>query len=199
MRQKRKLLITLLVLTVIVGILLFSSMVRVFMQQPDDNASPIMFSENVYVILVFAILLPIFLGVMIKHIIKTHNEYFDEIREQEIEAPKPKAAPEVSIEHSEMPVTFGFAVGASEPENKEEDEEEESPRFYMLDKTDREMSVRKEVEYDTQKDLKELWYVPTNKSGTITIPDGTEKIRKGFFDKVCVFGIGEMIRPSFPA
>ena len=31
------------------------------------------------------------------------------------------------------------------------------------------------------KDLKELWYVPTNKTGTITIPEGTEKIRKGAF------------------
>ncbi len=31
------------------------------------------------------------------------------------------------------------------------------------------------------KDLKELWYVPTNKTGIIQVPDGTEKIRKGAF------------------
>ena len=124
MRQKRKLLITLLVLTVIIGILLFSAIVRVFMQQPDENASPIMFSENVYVILVFAILLPIFLGVMIKHIVKTHNEYFDAIRDQEIETPKAKSAPKVSLEHSEMPVTLGFAAPQGPAEEKKELEDE---------------------------------------------------------------------------
>ena len=81
MKYKRKLLlILLLAVAVIVGILLFASLVRVFMEQPDGEASPIMFSENIYVILVFALLLPIFLIAMIKHIIKTHTSFFDSMR-----------------------------------------------------------------------------------------------------------------------
>ncbi len=31
------------------------------------------------------------------------------------------------------------------------------------------------------KDMKELWYVPTKKTGTIVVPDGVETIRKGAF------------------
>ena len=61
MKQKRKLLVLILVAAVIVGFLLVASLVRVFMEQPGSEASPIMFSENIYVILVFALLLPIFL------------------------------------------------------------------------------------------------------------------------------------------
>ena len=150
MKQKRKLLITLLVVTVIIGILLFSALVRMFMEQPDSSASPIMFSENIYVILVFALLLPIALGVMIKHIIKTHNSYFQRMRETEEPEPENSVLPDVSIV-KDMPL---FAPPTS-PENDTEEEPEE-PRFYMLDRTDREMESREAVEYDEGESLEEI-------------------------------------------
>ena len=141
MKRKKKLLITLLVVSVIIGILLFSALVSLFARQPDGAASPIMFSENVYVILVFALLLPIALGAMIRHIIKTHNSYFERMREQEEPTPENSVLPDISIEKD-------IPLFAPSEQKKDTDEPEEEPRFYMLDKTDREMMGACAVEYD---------------------------------------------------
>ena len=54
-------------------------------------------------------------------------------------------------------VPMGIGQGPAEEKKEEKDEEkEEAPRFYMLDKTDREMSVQREIAYDGEKDLKEI-------------------------------------------
>ena len=151
MKQKRKLLIILLVVTVIVGILLFSALVSMFMEQPDSSASPIMFSENTYVILVFALLLPVALGVMIKHIIKTHNSYFQRMRDKEDPIPENSVLPEVSVV-KDVPLFTPPNSSFKKPE----EEEPEEPRFYMLDKTDREMSARGAVRYDEAESLEEI-------------------------------------------
>ena len=159
MKQKRKLLVLILVAAVIVGFLLFASLVRVFMEQPGSEASPIMFSENIYVILVFALLLPVFLVAMIKHIIKTHSSFFDSMREQEIKPTKARKAPKVSIDRP-APLEFttdysGLGGGASQPPAPEE-EEEEVPRFYMLDKTDKEMSRKAQPDFNSEISLEEI-------------------------------------------
>ena len=149
--RKRGLLILLLVLTVIVGALLFSALISMFMEQPEENSVPIMFSENIYVVLIFAILLPVFLGFMIRHIIKTHTEYFDRMREQEPEIPESGELPTVNITR-EMPL---FAPdGASR--SKDDEEEERAPRFYMLDKTDKDMGAVREIEFDKQAEFDEI-------------------------------------------
>ena len=161
MKYKRKLLlILLLAVAVIVGILLFASLVRVFMEQPDGEASPIMFSENIYVILVFALLLPIFLIAMIKHIIKTHTSFFDSMREQQITVPKARRAPKVSIDRP-APLEFttsysGLGSPAPYGEEHEEDEGEETPRFYMLDKTDREMARMEQPAFNNAVSLEDI-------------------------------------------
>ena len=95
MKQKRKLLIFMLIAAIIVGILLFSALISKFMQMPDDAASPLMFSENTYVILVFALLLPVALIAMIRHIVKTHDSYFHRIRDKEEVIPENTVLPEV--------------------------------------------------------------------------------------------------------
>ena len=161
MKHKRKLLlILLLAVAVIVGILLFASLIRVFMEQPDGEASPIMFSENIYVILVFALLLPIFLIAMIKHIIKTHTSFFDSMREQQITVPKARRAPKVSIDRP-APLEFttsysGLGSPAPYGEEHEEDEGEETPRFYMLDKTDREMARMEQPAFNNAVSLEDI-------------------------------------------
>ena len=150
--RKRGLLITLLILTVIVGILLLSALVSMFMEQPDENSAPIMFSENIYVVLIFAILLPIFLGFMIRHIIRTHTEYFDRMREQEPDVPKTGELPKVSIT-SDMPI---FAPTEGAGKRTVDDATPDEPRFYMLDKTDKDMSVPRTVAFDNEASLEEI-------------------------------------------
>ena len=150
MKPERKRLVVLLVLTVIVGALLFCALISMFMKEPDGTASPIMFSENIYVILVFALLLPIALGAMIKHIIKTHNSYFQRMRDKEESTPENSVLPDISIV-KDIPL-----FSPESPSKKEEEEEAEEPRFYMLDKTDREMAEREEISYDEELDLEEI-------------------------------------------
>ena len=58
--------------------------------------------------------------------------------------------------HVDGAVGVPMGAGVGKPEEKSEEREEDSPRFYMLDRTDREMSARKEEKYDADKDLKEL-------------------------------------------
>ena len=162
MKRKRSLLILLLVLTVIVGFLLVASLVRMFMDQPAAEKTPIMFSENLYVLLVFALLLPVLLIAMMRHIIKTHNKYFDRMREQEVELPKEKNLPNVSIikEKSDIVPNGGGTLGRQkqplEIKQVENKKKAGNPRFYMLDKTDKEMAGRPPQRYDEQASLEEI-------------------------------------------
>ena len=150
MKQKKKLLITLLAVSIVIGILLFSALVSLFAKQPDGAASPIMFSENVYVIIVFALLLPIALGAMIRHVIKTHNSYFERMREQEEPEPENSVLPDISID-KDIPL-----FSPSESKQGKDDAEESEPRFYMLDKTDREMEGCGSEEFDKAESLAEI-------------------------------------------
>ena len=160
MKRKRSLMILLLVLTIIVGFLLVASLVTMFMDQPAEEKTTIVFSENLYVLMVFALLLPVLLIAMIRHIIKTHNKYFDRMREQDVKLPREKALPDVSIIKEKSDIAPGGGVMGRQKQPLEvkqvDNKKQGNPRFYMLDKTDKEMSGRPPERYDEDADLKEI-------------------------------------------
>ena len=168
MKRRKVLLIILLVLAVIVGGLLFAALVTQFTQAPAET-EPILFSENLYVLIVFALLLPIFLGAMIRHVIKTHNKYFNRMREQEIKLPREQKLPSVSIVREKADILPDGGTGGTatmKPSNKpmsvvvekkpEKKPKSGTPRFYMLDKTDREMLSRERIKFNGDASLSDI-------------------------------------------
>jgi hypothetical protein len=154
--SRKKLLIVMLIAVIVIGVLLFAALVRSFTEQKSGDNAPLMFSENTYVVLTFALLLPICLVAMIKYILKSHTSYFTRLREEAMSEPEEDVVPDVKINRAASPeAKIGFLAKGALGRKKEEEKPTE-PRFYMLDRTDKEYARPKAQDYDTVSSLSDI-------------------------------------------
>ena len=154
--SRKKLLIVMLIAVIVIGVLLFAALVRSFTEQKSGDNAPLMFSENTYVVLTFALLLPICLVAMIKYILKSHTSYFTRLREEAMSEPEEDVVPDVKINRAASPeAKIGFLAKGALGKKKEEEKPTES-RFYMLDRTDKEYARPKAQDYDTVSSLSDI-------------------------------------------
>ena len=110
-----------------------------------DSANTWVNSEVIYMVLVLAVLLPIFLIVLIAKVSNRETEVFEVTQ-----AKNPSVSP---MESSRVPES---SAEKTEEEPKEETKTEEKSRFYMLSQIDREMEHYEAPEYDDKVTLKEI-------------------------------------------
>ena len=155
--SRKKLLIILLIAAIVIGALLFAALVRSFTDQDSGDADPLMFSENTYVVLTFALLLPVCLVAMIKYILKSHTSYFNRLREEAMAEPEEGVLPDVTIKREATPTpVLGFYTDGASRVGKKEEEQRDEPRFYMLDRTDREYKRLISQDFDNRATLEEI-------------------------------------------
>ena len=154
---RKRLLKVMLIVAIVVGALLFTAMVRSFTEEKSGDGSPILFSENTYVILAFALLLPICLVAMIKYILKSHTSYFTRLREEAMTEVE-DVIPDVRVDREASDgARLGILAGdGSSDSKKKKDEEPDEPRFYMLDRTDKEYAKPHNHSFDNSAGLGDI-------------------------------------------
>ena len=119
----------------------------------NSDGSPLLFTENIFVILVLAILLPICVVSLMVQIIKRHRTF------RMYWLDKCTSTDELSDKDVSLDLGInGMAAGTAEEGFYADSEEfeESGSRFYMLEKTDREMARREEPKYDDKADLAQI-------------------------------------------
>ena len=143
-------------IAVAVGSLLLVAAFKSFSGAQAKDGTPLLFTENILIILILAILLPVSIIFLMTHIVKRHREFRNYWIDKCITT-KTMPSENVTVDFDWKGVEVGAPIEGTESTDKEEDEAEESvSRFYMLDKTDKEMAKRAEPEYDNDADLEQL-------------------------------------------
>ena len=150
--QRKSVLITLLAVAAVAGLMLLVAVIGSDGYANSDG-SPLLFTENIFVILILAILLPICIIALMVQIIKRHRSF------RMYWLDKCTSTDELSDKDVSLDLGInGTAAGSAEEGFYADSEEfeESGSRFYMLEKTDREMARREEPKYDDKADLEEI-------------------------------------------
>ncbi|MBR2613954.1 MAG: AAA family ATPase, partial [Clostridia bacterium] len=157
-KPKKTLLITLLAIAVAVGALLLAAVFTSFDRVGQENGTPLLFTENIFVIMILAILLPVTIVFLMTHVMKRHrsfrNYWIDKCSESK-EISDKDISVDIDLQSVGVSGTATSSGGDGFYADGEEFEESGS-RFYMLDKTDREMAKREEPKYDDDTDLEQI-------------------------------------------
>ena len=157
-KPKKTLLITLLAIAVAVGALLLAAVFTSFDRVGQENGTPLLFTENIFVIMILAILLPVTIVFLMTHVMKRHrsfrNYWIDKCSESK-EISDKDISVDIDLQSVGVSGTATSSGGDGFYADGEEFEESGS-RFYMLDKTDREMAKREEPKYDDDADLEQI-------------------------------------------
>ena len=155
-KTRKTLLMTLLAIAAAAGVMLLIAVFGSFGKLETKDGAPLLFTENIFVIMVLAILLPVAIVLLMMQVMRRHrsfrNYWIDKCTDNNEVTDR-----DISLEFDLKNVGVSGASGKGDGFYADGEEFEESgSRFYMLEKTDREMARREEPKYDDDADLEQI-------------------------------------------